>query len=78
VDVESGTRSVGPEFREAMAAHTGLIRDLLAERKVPLLDLSASLDASLFDWRDRLYPNEHLKEKGRRYVADQVARRLSP
>jgi len=78
VDVESGTRSVGPEFKETIASHTKLLRELLAERQVPLLDLSASLDASTFDWRDRLYPNEHLKEKGRRFLADEIAKRVSP
>ena len=78
VDVESGTRSLGPEFRDTVAAHVELLRGLLAERKVPLLDLSSSLDAAAFDWRDRLYPNEHLKEKGRRFVADEVARCVSP
>lgn len=78
VDVESGVDAVGPEFRSAVQSNTQLLRDLLSARGLDLLDLSLGLDKEAFDWKRVLYPNEHLTERGRRFVAEQVARRLAP
>lgn len=73
VDVETGTRAVGPGFRQQVAANVAVLRESLAAENVRLLDLSALLDANAFDWRRNLVPNEHLTERGRAALARELA-----
>jgi len=77
LDVESGTLRIGAEFRETVTRHLSILRETLNALGLPLLDLASDLDASHFDWADGASPNEHLKEAGRRHVAERLAQILS-
>jgi hypothetical protein len=74
IDVEGGTRALGPEFGRRVSANIGVIGKALSEHGVPLLDLSFAANESLFDWNP--FPNEHMKEGGRRWVSEQLTSRL--
>lgn len=65
--------AAGAEVREQVARNVETIRAAMARRNAPLLDLSAALDSSCFDWKIAGLPNEHLNEQGRRRVARAVA-----
>lgn len=77
LDVETGTRRIGAEFRETVSRHRSILQENLQAQGLPLLDLAADLEASHFDWSDADSPNEHLKETGRRFVAERLAQVLS-
>lgn len=72
IDYQAGDKSLGPRFTEHIARTIALIEKLLAERQCVPLNLALSLDSSYFHWGSR-YPNEHLNERGRRFVAEQLA-----
>lgn len=48
--------------------HVDMIKSVLTDEKVPVLDFSRSLPTSDFSWREDgnwlFYPNEHLKLRG--------------
>jgi len=73
LDCETGRRQLGPLFDEVVSNKLDTIKKTLGEAGVHVLDFSCSIPANQFDWRANLYPNEHLNEKGRAYVADQLA-----
>ncbi len=77
LDVETGTRRIGTEFGETVIRHRSILRESLEALGLPLLDLAADLDASQFDWSESASPNEHLKEAGRKYVAERLAQVLT-
>ncbi|GIW06787.1 MAG: hypothetical protein KatS3mg060_1592 [Dehalococcoidia bacterium] len=62
VNVEGGSRLVGPQFAECIAAHVRAVRDAL-DRDRPVLDLSALVDSDGFLYPED--PTEHLNERGR-------------
>lgn len=66
VDVSSGIRLVGEEFQSQVERNIRVIRSQL-EAHGPMLDLAFDLPSDAFAWH--LYPNEHLNQDGRRYVA---------
>jgi hypothetical protein len=74
IDVDGGTRAMGPEFRQRVSANIAVISKGLAESGVALLDLSFAVKGSLFDWNP--FPNEHLKDTGRRWLSEQLIGRL--
>jgi hypothetical protein len=53
--------------------NTKILNNTLSRYNVPLLDLSESIPSSYFDWRVDLYPNEHMNEHGKKYVASALA-----
>lgn len=76
IDCETGADVLGQRFTERIAANARVIRDLLDENDLPYIDLSCSVALDGFMWQDDikdLYPNEHLNEKGRRYVAGELS-----
>lgn len=81
VDYETGDKYLGARFSAHIRESVRLVKRLLAEKGITPLDLSLDLSADKFHWGSR-YPNEHLNERGRRYVAEQLAaavrQRLGP
>lgn len=75
IDVETGTRFVGPSFTRQIEANAQTIRSQLKDVNPPPLDLSLSLPADRFHYAS-VYPNEHLDEAGRMFVAEQLAQSL--
>lgn len=73
INVEAGDELLGPAFRPHVAAHVAAAQQVLAD---------AGARTELVDWHDalprdvffhRYYAAEHLKEDGRRWVADRVS-----
>lgn len=75
IDWETCAGYYGPGFRESVEQNVGRIRQLLAEHGADLLDMTFDLGAEEFSYI--LYPNEHLKENGRQYVARRLAEQVS-
>lgn len=75
VDAETGTSYVGPAFVPQIEANTKAIRGQLTDIDPPLLDLALSLPAARFHYAS-VYPNEHLDETGRMFVARKLAAAL--
>lgn len=75
IDFETGMESLGPRFAEQVMANISQIRKQVSGYPVSFLDLSHDLNASAFSWLE--YPNEHLNETGRSYIAAQLAHHLA-
>ncbi|MBI2373173.1 MAG: hypothetical protein HYV07_04175 [Deltaproteobacteria bacterium] len=75
VDHESCSTALGDRFDERLAENVEALRGVLNERQLPLLDLSRSVEAKDFNWRPG-YPNEHMLEPGRRYLAERLAEHM--
>jgi len=75
VDCETGTSCLGDRFVEHVKQNVNVLRSQLAGTSATLVDCSSSLDARAFSWSQ--YPNEHLNELGRSFVAETLASTLS-
>lgn len=75
IDYQTGTACLGERFTQQVSKNIALIRRNVSEYPVDFVDWSFALDASAFSWNT--YPNEHLKEKGRSFVARNLAARLA-
>lgn len=73
VDYETGDKFMGVQFSRRIHDNADVIMTLLKETGAGVIDLSRSLPSSAFDLTDRHYCNEHLNEKGRKFVAEQIA-----
>lgn len=76
VDVDAGSQSLGKRFQDQIQENVAFIRMVLRKEQLDLLDLSLDVKHEDFDWNP--YPNEHLKEAGRRFVADELSKKISP
>ena len=74
IDVETGTAFLGPIFQQRIIDNTQLIENLLYKEGAEILNLADDLDASYFAWQT--YPNEHLNEDGRLFIAQQLAQTI--
>ena len=74
VDVETGERLLPGRFREQVAANVDTIREAVGTHQPALIDMSDALPSTAFSWHD--YPNEHLRDTGRRFVAERLASQL--
>ena len=72
VDVELGDVYLGPAFRARFSANIAVINALLAEKNVPLLDLSYELPPFYFS------DTEHLQQAGKRLIAETLAAQIDP
>jgi hypothetical protein len=72
IDVDSGERTAGPEFRSQVSRNVAVIRETLAAHGAALEDWSSLLRAEQFSYQE--YPNEHLQDSGRRRLAEEVIR----
>lgn len=71
IDWETGEKYLPGEFRKQMGENTRLIVSLLSAEGVEILDISTALPTHFFYWH--LYPNEHMNQRGRLYVAEQLS-----
>lgn len=72
VDFMAGEKYVGPDFTKQVAANTDTICFVLAGKGLPCINLALRLDSGYFNYES--YPNEHLNEKGRKFIAEEVNR----
>jgi len=74
IDVDGGVRALGPDFRRHVSANVDVIGRAMADHGVRPLDLSFAVNGGLFDWKP--FPNEHLRDTGRRWLSEQLVGRL--
>jgi hypothetical protein len=72
VDAEVGDVYLGESFRRRFDANKAVILDLLAERNVPVLDLSYDLEPFYFS------DTEHLQQEGKQYIAQALVAQIAP
>jgi len=70
IDYETGERYFTGEFTERLKNNVETIKSALEEDNFKVLDLSMDLKTNFFT--QEKYPNEHLNEKGRKYVAEKI------
>lgn len=75
VDMASCREALGSQFDTRIEENLAVLRGLLEELEVDYLDLSSSLGPEFFAWTH--YPNDHLKDSGRKYVAERIFEHLS-
>ena len=71
IDYQNGIKYAGPDFLPQVKANTELICTIVKTYNIPCLNLAFTLPSSVFNYP--VYPNEHLKQQGRMFVATQVA-----
>jgi hypothetical protein len=76
VDEQTGESLLPGEFRPLVKSNVRLLERELRTTGATVLDLSDGLPAESFSWD--LYPNEHLRAAGRRYVAHQLEQAIVP
>lgn len=79
VDVRTIAKYLGPDYVNRIFENTALIKKVLADHGVGLLDLAGSLETEDFSWMEDgigpYYPNEHLKLRGRMIVVKNIFER---
>ena len=76
IDYAFCEKVIGPRFTTKLGRNIGRIQSLLSDTSLDFLDLSFALDSPNFYWKNYFYPNEHLNETGRRFVAEKVATKV--
>ena len=72
LDIESGARFAGAEFRPRVEGNIQVLRAALEDHDLVLENWSSLLRADQFSYGD--YPNEHLNSSGREKLAEEVTR----
>lgn len=72
INFEEGVKYVGPDFIKQTVANAKTICSVLEEKKLPCLNLAFSLNSGYF--ASPVYPNEHVNEKGRKFIAGQITK----
>ena len=72
IDFRAGEKYIGPDFVRQVTANTDTICLVLMEKALPCVNLALQLDSGYFNYES--YPNEHLNEKGRKFIAEEVNR----
>ena len=76
VDYQIGESFFPKRFRERLERNSAVIRSELAAQGATVLDLATALGTRAFAWRQVVYPNEHLNQEGRSFVARQLYLRI--
>lgn len=76
LDYERGEKYVGRLFRKRVGDNIQILRKLLKEEEIELLDISFALRTPLFDHETHIYINEHMKAEGRKFVALKLYERI--
>jgi hypothetical protein len=74
IDYQFGESLLGEQFTEQVTQNTTLIASMVEGKDVVFLDLSFDLTSEFFGWHE--YPNEHLNENGRFFVAEKLSQEL--
>ncbi len=72
INFEEGTKYVGSDFIKQTTANAEVICLVLKEKNLPCLNLAFSLNSNNF--ASPIYPNEHVNEKGRKFIAEQITK----
>lgn len=75
IDYQVGNYYLGEKFTEQVAKNVAVITETLQREDVILLDFSFSLTSDFFNWAK--YPNEHLNEDGRNFIAQNLSDKLN-
>ncbi|MDO8574898.1 MAG: hypothetical protein Q7R61_01330, partial [bacterium] len=70
INFEEGTKYIGPDFIKQTTANTEIICSVLKGKNLPCLNLAFSLSSDYF--ASPIYPNEHVNEKGRKFIAERI------
>jgi hypothetical protein len=79
IDYETGNQFLGPAFQKQLDSNVSVITNSLAQQGFDVLDLSSSLPANGFAWKNAeftYYINEHLNDQGRLFVAKQLQKKV--
>lgn len=71
IDYQAASQYIGKDFEKKVSQNISTIKETLVAPNIDVLDLSFSLNHESFHW-PWIYMNEHLKEDGRKYVAQQL------
>lgn len=74
IDYQTGEKYLPGRFNDQLAANINIIKGVLDSENIDCIDMSLDLDASQFSWT--VYPNEHLRIAGKRFVAKKLAQKL--
>jgi hypothetical protein len=74
IDWETGEKYFPGEFAKRLNQNIQLIVSLMPKKGIELLNLSMDLKSDFFYWT--LYPNEHMTQQGRLYVAEQLCNKI--
>lgn len=66
-----------PGTRAIVRENAHLVTAFIRSRNSEAADLSEAFPSKYFGWKDDLYPNEHLNDKGRAFLADFLARKIT-
>ena len=70
INFEEGARYVGPDFIKQTTTNAEVVCSVIKEKNLSCLNLAFSLNSGYF--ASPIYPNEHLDEKGRKFIAEQI------
>ncbi len=56
--------------------NVGVVKNIISNNGLPVLDLSHSIPSEFFDWKVNGFPNEHMNQKGRTFVANALSKEL--
>jgi hypothetical protein len=74
LDMETGRKYLDGVFSDRVRTNIELVKTLLRGQNIEPIDLSESVTAEHFSWT--VYPNEHMDQYGRFFVADYLAETL--
>ena len=75
IDYQTGQKYLGNRFKERIEKNISIIRSSLQKEGYSVMDLSVSLDSDIFAWT--YWPNEHLNEHGRAFLAETLAKQIT-
>lgn len=76
VDFQTGEKYFGKDFEIITKKNASLISSTITKNGGDVVDLSHTLKSSNFAWQGIGFINEHLNEKGRKFVAASLAKRI--
>ena len=74
LDHQTGEQHLPGEFRAQVEENVAAVFDQIGNRPAPIVNMSLDLPADDFSYH--LYPNEHLRDTGRKHVAANIAAAL--
>lgn len=71
IDYQGGIKYIGADLTKQVSANADLICRVVTDHSLPCLNLAFSLSSDYFDYPE--YPNEHMNQQGRLFVATQLS-----
>lgn len=76
IDYQTGERYFKKDFLPHVRSTVGVIKQTLSKKHAIVVDMSFALPEGMFDWKQDMYVNEHLNERGRNYVVEKLAQQI--